>query len=331
MNNISNYKWRINGTVINSKNDILLYGRRSFCIPKNTIHVQIIIDLITKLEFGITENELNNYTENKTLYKLVEKMKLVGLLTKDCSKYPNTPLEKSYDYFKFFCSNGIDIFEFNTNPRIGIIGCGGVGANVAINLLLSGFTKFFLVDFDNVNNSNLNRQFPYSINDVGQNKAIILKKYMQSYNLNNIDIKCYDFIVNSMQALTNNIVEVADFIVCGIDAPIYQSRRIISQYAIEQGIPVIFGGCGYEQVFIGPLLSTKKALLNHIKYLDEKCSSDYCKTISGSIPSLNTLLTSILTQEILNYFYKITRCESMNRIISLNAFTYEKSELAVFN
>lgn len=43
--------------------------------------------------------------------------------------------------------------------RIAIAGCGGIGGNVAMILVRSGFKRFRLVDFDVVNEGNLNRQF----------------------------------------------------------------------------------------------------------------------------------------------------------------------------
>lgn len=45
---------------------------------------------------------------------------------------------------------------------VGIAGCGGIGSNVAMNLVRSGFKNFVLVDFDYVESSNLNRQFYFS-------------------------------------------------------------------------------------------------------------------------------------------------------------------------
>ena len=42
--------------------------------------------------------------------------------------------------------------------NIGIAGVGGIGSNVALNLVRSGIDRLTLVDFDRVEPSNLNRQ-----------------------------------------------------------------------------------------------------------------------------------------------------------------------------
>ncbi len=52
----------------------------------------------------------------------------------------------------------------------GIAGVGGIGSNVAVNLVRYGIKKLMLVDFDRVERSNLNRQF-YFEDQVGQYKV----------------------------------------------------------------------------------------------------------------------------------------------------------------
>lgn len=56
-----------------------------------------------------------------------------------------------------------------TNTKIGIAGVGGIGSNVAVNLVRSGIGSLKIVDFDRVENSNLNRQF-YFADQIGQPK-----------------------------------------------------------------------------------------------------------------------------------------------------------------
>ena len=59
--------------------------------------------------------------------------------------------------------------------RIGIAGAGGLGSNVAVNLVRSGVKKLKIVDFDVVDESNLNRQF-YFKDQVGQVKVEALRE-----------------------------------------------------------------------------------------------------------------------------------------------------------
>lgn len=54
--------------------------------------------------------------------------------------------------------------------KIGIAGVGGIGSNVALNLVRSGVARLTIVDFDRVEPSNLNRQF-YFADQIGMRKV----------------------------------------------------------------------------------------------------------------------------------------------------------------
>jgi sulfur carrier protein ThiS adenylyltransferase len=58
---------------------------------------------------------------------------------------------------------------------VGIAGCGGLGSNCAIALARVGLGHLILVDFDEVDFSNLNRQY-FFLNQVGEKKATALKE-----------------------------------------------------------------------------------------------------------------------------------------------------------
>ena len=58
--------------------------------------------------------------------------------------------------------------------RIGIAGVGGLGSNCAMHLVRSGVKHLTIVDFDVVNESNLNRQFFFR-DQIGQKKVEAIK------------------------------------------------------------------------------------------------------------------------------------------------------------
>ncbi len=69
--------------------------------------------------------------------------------------------------------------EILKTKKVAICGNGGVGSIIPLALLRSGIYKFLLVDFDAVDNSNLNRQFAYFIGDVGKSKVESLSLHMR--------------------------------------------------------------------------------------------------------------------------------------------------------
>ncbi|ADW18075.1 UBA/THIF-type NAD/FAD binding protein [Desulfobulbus propionicus DSM 2032] len=62
--------------------------------------------------------------------------------------------------------------------NIGIAGVGGIGSNVAVNLVRSGVEALTIVDFDRVEPSNLNRQF-YFADQIGRYKVDALRENLQ--------------------------------------------------------------------------------------------------------------------------------------------------------
>ena len=62
--------------------------------------------------------------------------------------------------------------------KSGIAGVGGIGSNVALNLVRSGVSRLKIVDFDRVEASNLNRQF-YFHDQIGRLKVEMLAENLR--------------------------------------------------------------------------------------------------------------------------------------------------------
>ena len=77
---------------------------------------------------------------------------------------------------------GNDKVESFKNKVILVFGLGGVGGTALEALARSGFMNFIIVDFDKVDESNLNRQILYTKNDVGLDKTIAAKNKLLSIN-----------------------------------------------------------------------------------------------------------------------------------------------------
>lgn len=65
--------------------------------------------------------------------------------------------------------------SFCSGCAIGFAGVGGIGSNVAVNLVRAGIDNLKLVDFDRVEKSNLNRQF-YFYDQIGELKVVALQR-----------------------------------------------------------------------------------------------------------------------------------------------------------
>lgn len=73
------------------------------------------------------------------------------------------------------------VYERLKASRAAIAGLGGLGSNIAISLARAGVGELFLVDFDKVDLSNLNRQ-QYEIADIGRYKTDALAEKLARIN-----------------------------------------------------------------------------------------------------------------------------------------------------
>lgn len=74
-----------------------------------------------------------------------------------------------------------EVKEKLRNAKVAIAGLGGLGSNIAVMLARSGVGHIFMVDFDKVDVTNLNRQM-YTIPHVGQVKTEALGQILEGIN-----------------------------------------------------------------------------------------------------------------------------------------------------
>ena len=72
-----------------------------------------------------------------------------------------------------------EINEILKNAKISILGCGGLGSNIAMALARCGLGEIHIYDYDKVELSNLNRQ-NYDQKDLGKSKVIQTKKKIEA-------------------------------------------------------------------------------------------------------------------------------------------------------
>ena len=80
-----------------------------------------------------------------------------------------------------------------------LAGC-GLSSNFAVLAARLGFEKFILIDGDNVDESNLNRQ-PFSLNHVGLNKAEAISEIIKQINQNQASSSLHVFLLAQKQLL----------------------------------------------------------------------------------------------------------------------------------
>ncbi|GAA5096141.1 HesA/MoeB/ThiF family protein [Wohlfahrtiimonas larvae] len=120
--------------------------------------------------------------------------------------------------------------------RVLVIGCGGLGNAAAPLLAAAGIGELILVDFDTIDLSNLQRQIHFKTEDVGENKAEILKKHLHNLNPN---VAIYAVPEKANHALLLDLVKNVDMVLDCTDN--FAIRQIINQVAHDHKIPLISG------------------------------------------------------------------------------------------
>lgn len=115
---------------------------------------------------------------------------------------------------------------------VGIAGLGGLGSNAAISLARIGIGRLVLVDFDKIEECNLNRQY-YFLDQVGKYKTEALKENIQRVNPSvKVDIKNYKLNKGAMDKPFHNV----DVIVEALDSA---EEKTIFIEEIMQNLPNI--------------------------------------------------------------------------------------------
>lgn len=74
-----------------------------------------------------------------------------------------------------------EMYEKLSNARVAVAGLGGLGSHIAVMLARAGAGELFLVDFDRVELTNLNRQM-YGLSHLGQPKTEALAAVLKDIN-----------------------------------------------------------------------------------------------------------------------------------------------------
>ncbi len=121
--------------------------------------------------------------------------------------------------------------------RVSVIGAGGLGTPTSIYLAAAGVGRINILDFDTIEETNLNRQFLYSKKDIGKSKAQVLsKKISKLYD----DVDCRANKTKILKKSIPSCLKKSDCIILCVDN--IETRLLINNYALKHNIPLIDGG-----------------------------------------------------------------------------------------
>lgn len=137
---------------------------------------------------------------------------------------------------------GINAQQKLSNAKVLVVGAGGLGCPALQYLAAAGVGTIGIVDFDEVELSNLQRQTLYTVNDIGKPKAEIAAVKIKALNPD-IIVNTYGIKLNNKNAysLINNYNVIID----GTDN--FATKYLINDVCVLQNKPLVYAAIlGFE-------------------------------------------------------------------------------------
>jgi sulfur-carrier protein adenylyltransferase/sulfurtransferase len=131
---------------------------------------------------------------------------------------------------------GVDGQKRLKNARVLVIGAGGLGSPALLYLAAAGVGTIGIVDFDVVDESNLQRQIIHGVADVGRSKAQSARDSMLAINPL-IEVRLHEFRLDSSNA--TDLFEQYDLIMDGTDN--FATRYLVNDAAVLAKKPYVWG------------------------------------------------------------------------------------------
>ncbi|HUG02695.1 MAG TPA: molybdopterin-synthase adenylyltransferase MoeB [Longimicrobiales bacterium] len=120
--------------------------------------------------------------------------------------------------------------------RILMIGAGGLGSPVGLYLAAAGVGTLGIVDFDVVDETNLQRQLLHGTDDVGRSKLESARERIAEANPH-VDVEGHEVRLDSSNAL--DIIDPYDLVVDGTDN--FPTRYLVNDACVLLGKPYVYG------------------------------------------------------------------------------------------
>ncbi len=120
--------------------------------------------------------------------------------------------------------------------RVLVVGVGGLGSPVAMYLAAAGIGKLGLVEFDRVEESNLQRQVLFGQSDIGRPKIEVAQERLREINPL-IEVTAHPARIDSSNAMT--LLNDYDVVVDGSDN--FPTRYLVNDACVLAGKPNVYG------------------------------------------------------------------------------------------
>lgn len=252
-------------------------------------------------------------------------------------KYEQIPTEierynRNLIYYSMNFLNPIDAQKKLSKLTITLIGMGGIGNWISLNLSGLGINKLRIIDHDVIEESNICRQTLFMESHIGKKKVHVAKEMLLGRN-STLNIEVIDSSLTEIN--TSDVVKGSDFVVLSADSPAFYIQKWVNKACIENLIPFFNVGYSNGTGVIGPLviphqtacLSCQDLSNPDVNYkIEDSIPIDLLPLVNHyqapSFVCLNSLVSSLASYEIVKYFLKFGQCESIGHRLFIDPLTY---------
>lgn len=200
--------------------------------------------------------------------------------------------------------------------RVLIIGMGGLGSPVAMYLATAGVGHLVLVDDDEVELSNLQRQIAHGTADIGATKVESAKQTLLNLNP---DIKITTYAERLNDKKLSSEIELADVVIDGTDN--FTSRFSINKKCVENNTTLVSGAAIRMEGQVSVFNKTPDSPCYNCLYKDEGELDTSCSA-NGVLSPVVGIIGSIQATEAIKILLDIGDCLD-GKLLMLDALHME--------
>jgi molybdopterin/thiamine biosynthesis adenylyltransferase len=182
------------------------------------------------------------------------------------------------------------------NAKVAVIGAGGVKSSLLYALTCAGVGHIRVIDFDKVELSNLNRQFLYNTNDIGQFKATAA---VSKLKLLNPDIIIEPIIDKITEQNISSLLNDFDFIVEGGESPF--GRNLVNEFCLSTAKPFVHSSAQFNYGYVFSVVPKLNTACYACFYPDDIHRTETTGAVPVSVLSVQ-IAGTLGASEVLKYF-----------------------------
>lgn len=168
----------------------------------------------------------------------------------DLDAYDEQRWNRDRGFFETYASLSTSKFELQElaqGAKVALLGVGGVGSHVLMDLLGLGVRDIRIVDFDTIELSNLNRQVLYRYDDIGRPKVQAAAERARAYQPR-VRLDALDQRLASADDVARAVAD-RDVVLAAVDTPKMEIANWVNEGCVRAGVTVITGGVDLQRAF----------------------------------------------------------------------------------